>query len=134
MPLPIVTSDAEAPYVVAVRHPNGAISVGTLPRHTTAKENFLPPADVTIEAGNGETPIGVFGTFRSLSLKLTTPLGNRKVFAQDLAGEVASDITQFIINSSPTGFTLEGQLIDRIGLQAATPNDASGPGVILSIQ
>ena len=134
MSLPIVKSDAEAPYVVASRHPNGAISVATLPRHNTTKGNFQPPADVTIEVGNGEAPVGVFGTFHSLALKLTAPLDNRKVFAQDMAGEVASDITQFIVSTSPTGFTLEGQLIDRIGLQAATPNDSSGPGMILSIQ
>jgi hypothetical protein len=128
--LPEVSARGEAPFVAASRHPNGSRAVTTLPRIQTGKGIHFPLADVTLDAGSGERPVGVFGHYRSLTLRLSSPLGARRLWAQDLTGDAAVDITsQVKIHSN--AITLTGELIDRVGLSAATPGDLSSPGVIL---
>jgi hypothetical protein len=131
--LPVVRAVVEVPFVVASRHPNGAISVATLSRTSTEKGIFLPLADVSIAAGDGTKPIGIFDKVRSLTISLTAPLGARRVWAQDLAEDDAVDITDRISHAGKQ-LVLGGELIDQIGSSAATPGDLSEPGLILAFK
>lgn len=131
LPLPRVYADGEPPFVVASRHPNGAVAVATLPR-TGAGRLTTPPADVTVAIGSGAAPVGVFGVYRSLTLLLDAPLGERRIWAQDLAGEQAHELT-IGIDGAATQITLPGEVLRAAGLAAATPGDESEPGVVLAV-
>jgi hypothetical protein len=134
MPLPDVDSGrGPAPYVICSHNPSGAISVATLPRISTGKGPYLPLVDVSIEVGDGKSPIGIFGKYRSLTLKLTEDPGDCKIMAQDLAGDRAIDITAKVKREGKT-ITLSGELIDEVGLSAASPGDLSEPGLVLAIK
>jgi hypothetical protein len=134
MPLPEFSLNrGPAPYVICSRNPSGAISVATLPRISTGKGPYLPLVDVSIEVGDGKSPIGVFGKYRSLTLKLTEDTGDCKILAQDLAGDEAIDITDKVKRDGKI-ITLSGELIDQVGLSAASPGDLSDPGLVLAIK
>ncbi len=130
MDLPKVLGEGPWPYVVASKNPNGAIAVATLPRISKEQGFHLPLADVSIEVGSGNSPLGVFGRYRSLTLHLTGRLGRRHVWAQDLAGDLATDITDRVRNNG-SSVTLHGDVIDSIGRSAATSGDVSDPGLVL---
>ena len=133
MPLPTVSADEEAPFVVASRHPNGAVAVASLARTRTDRGMFLPPADVTIQAGDGSSPVGIFGKYRSLTLQLEVPVGSRRLWVQDLAGDQAFDITDRI-SPIKRQITLSGEWIEQLGTTAANPGDLSHPGLLLILK
>ncbi len=132
LPLPAVTAEGEPPYVIAGRFPNGAVAVCTLGRTHTSREWFVPPADVTVDAGDAPGPFGVFGHYRTLTIRLPRPLGRARIVAQDLAGDRAEDVTRQVHVTANT-LSLSGALIDRIGMQSSTPGDLSDPGLVLAI-
>jgi hypothetical protein len=134
MPLPdvSVTGTGEAPYVVASRFPGGAVAVASLPRTDPKRGIYLPLADVSIE-WDGSQPLGVFGRFQSLRLCMNQPLGSKRVWAQDLAGEYAQEITSQV-HSSKEEINLPGELIERVGVEAASSGDISEPGLVVVIQ
>jgi hypothetical protein len=131
--LPEVAAVGAAPFVIASRHPNGMLAVATLPRITAQQGIHFPLADVSIEVGAGDRPIGIFGRYRSLTLRLTREMGNRRIWAQDLAGDEAVDVTTQTRRDGST-LTLSGELIERVGLSAATPGDVSSPGMVLALR
>jgi hypothetical protein len=133
MSLPVISAQGEPPFVVASRHPDGAVALATLSRTSSEIGIFLPLADVTIEIGGGTDPIGIFGKYRSLTLNLTVPLGARRVWAQDLAGDEAVDISGKISRGEKQ-IILPGELITQVGYSAATPGDLSEPGLVLVLE
>jgi len=133
LPLPeVLAVEGEQPYVVASRHPNGAVSVATLPRIRNRTQR-TPPAQVTLELTSLTVPLGVFGEFGSLKLRLPEPLGSRRVFAQDLAGDEARDITNSC-EVKAAFLTISGNVLRQEGLAAATPGDRSEPGLVLVLR
>jgi hypothetical protein len=132
MPLPTVSAAGEPPYVVASRHPQGAIAVATLPRVSPAQGFYLPPVDVVIDIGEGNVPVGVFGRYRSLTLTLTHDLGSRRVWAQDLAANTAVDVSSRVEKQGKS-LILSGKLIDQAGRTAASVGDISNPGLVLRL-
>jgi len=135
LPLPEVTiPDAgPLPYVIASRNLNGAVAIATLPRISTGAGGYFPLADVTLEVPELNVPIGVFGKYRSLTLKFPQDLGTCKIYAQDLAGDKPIDITDKV-KRKPNEITLPGRLIDEVGLSAATPGDLSEPALVLVVR
>lgn len=131
--LPGVSARDEAPFVVASQHPNGALAVATLPRIESATGIRFPLADISLDVGKGDKPIAVFGRYRSLTLRLSGPLGARSIWAQDLAGDKAENITSQVKLHS-NAIRLSGELINRVGLSAATPGDLSSPGLVLALK
>jgi len=131
LPLAEVTCEGEPPFVLASRHPNGAIAIATTRRTLASeKEKIFPLADVTLKPGKLPKAIGVFGRYRSLTFVFDEPIGQRRLWAQDLAGERAEDITgEVVIDGNQ--LTIKGQLIARVGLASATPGDKSDPGLAL---
>ena len=70
LPIPEVKAAGPKPFVCGARYPNGALSLAFLPRVVGGKCRVDCLADVTLDA-KLETgkPLGVFGRFRSLTLK-----------------------------------------------------------------
>jgi len=132
LPLPTVTADSDLPFVIAGRFPNGAVAVCALERNLKEKAWFMPPADVTVDTAGAKGPFGIFGHYRTLTLDFKRPLAGRRVFAQDLAGEKAVDVTHRVrIHGS--ALTIPGRLIDEIGRRDGTPADLSDPGMVLAV-
>jgi len=131
MPLPEVSAD-EPPYVVASRHPNGAVAVATLPRTGARRGLYYPLAGVSIDVDKVDALIGVFGSYAQLTLQFGRSVAGRRVLAQDLAAETPVDITA-LVHFGDSSVTLPGTVIQRAGLLAAAPGDLSDPGLVLRL-
>jgi hypothetical protein len=140
LPLPTVTmpdGSKEPPYVLCSRHPDGEIAIATIPRDLGeikgAHKMFFPLADVTIETGKLDRPVGVFGEYASLTLNSTADLAGKRILAQDLAGKTPVDITAEV-KFTGGKLTIPGSVIHRVGLMAAKPGDVSDPGLVLAVE
>jgi hypothetical protein len=135
MPLPEVlpADDGELPYVVAARHPDGPVSVATLPRTAPDRGIFHPLGHVTLELSSLDYPLGVFGRYASLTLHLPEPVDGRAVWVQDLAGDTAVDVSA-ALEIDNHRLVLPGELIDRQGTTAGTTGDLSDPGLVLIVK
>lgn len=132
MALPTVRcSEAEPPFVVAARYPNGCVSVATVGR-ALDRTYRTPLADVQIKGATFGRPIGVFGHYRSLSIVFPGPVKPKSIWAQDLAANRSVDIRKSV-QIRGNVLTLPGSLIDRVGLSAAHPGDPSDPGLVLVV-
>lgn len=132
---PVVTlkdGDTVQPYILASKYPNGAIAVAAIGR-TIKREYITPRANVMLKTDSLNKPLGVFGHFNELTIQLKTPATIKRIFAQDLAGDRAVDVTQKIIIKGDT-VVIPGALIDEIGLMSATKGDKSEPGLVLVFQ
>ena len=137
LPLPTVKVDAgEPPFVIASRHPNGAITIATLGRtlctSLSDRKYWTPLVDVTLAAGKLTGPIGIFGHYKTLTLTFDVPVSGRVILAQDILADQAKDITDQVTIKGNT-VTLAGNLIEHIGLEKASPGDKSDPGMVISI-
>jgi len=138
LPLPVVTvPDAgELPYVLAARHLDGEIGVATIPRNLGVdgrRTMTYPRADVVLDVGPLDRPLGIFGRYRSLTLVSTSDLAGKRILAQDLAGDTPVDITADV-HVDGSRLTIPGEVIHRVGLMAATPGDISDPGLVLAVK
>jgi hypothetical protein len=132
MPLPVVVCQDEPPYVLASKHSSGAITIATLCRHHVTKGFYFPLADITIQCENAAAPIAVFGKYKSLTLKFAALPLKFKIYAQDLAGDIVYDITEFV-KKNDNSLILSGKWIETVGLSAASFGDISDPGLVLKI-
>jgi hypothetical protein len=132
LPLPEVKADGGRPFVVASRNPNGAAAVATIPRWD-GQRHVTPLVDVTLDVDGGDGPIGVFGRYRTLRLLLDAPLGDCRLWAQDLKGDEAVDVTDAVTRTE-AGIELSGPLIDRVGTSSGREADPSDPGLVLSLR
>ena len=136
--LPTVTMSEgkEPPYVLCSRHPDGEIAVASIPRNPGASGKpglVFPLADVTLDIGELNRPVGIFGEYSSLALVNASSLAGKRILAQDLAGKTPVDITAEV--KVETGrLTIPGTVIHRVGLMAATPGDISDPGLVLVVE
>ncbi len=137
LPLPTVKVESgEPPFVIASRNPNGAVTIATLGRticsSPTDRKYWTPLAEITLAVGKLTGPIGIFGYYKSLTLTFDVSMSGRTILAQDILDNQAKDITaQVIINGNT--LTLPGKLIEKTGLEKATPGDKSDPGLVISI-
>jgi hypothetical protein len=135
LPLPTVTMpdrSKELPYVLCSRHPHGEIAVATIGR-VIDKDVTVPRADVTLDIGELNRPIGIFGEYGSLTLITTSDLAGKRILAQDLAGNTPLDITREV-QVTDGRMTIPGAVIHRVGLMAARPGDVSDPGLVLAVK
>lgn len=131
--LPVVKAVGAAPYVVAAKNPNGAVSIATLGRFSDKNKYYVPLADVALDVGTIPSAIGIFGEYKSLTLLFSKKLTKKQVLAQDLAGDVSVDITtQVIINKKQ--LVIPGSLISKIGLKDGQIGDLSPPGLVIVIK
>jgi hypothetical protein len=135
LPLPDVQCDGWRPFVIAGRNPNGAAAVAAFGRLFDNNTVYRTPrADITLKIGENSGPIGIFGYYKKLTLQFDKPLPtNLHILAQDLAGDEAEDVTTDVAVVG-NQITLPGELIEKIGLSAKTPDDLSDPGLVLIIR
>ena len=133
LPLPDVraTGSNEPPYVLCARHPGGEVALAAIGR-VVGQDVAIPPAEVTVAAGDLRRPVAVFGSYARLTLLTSAPLAGRRVLAQDLAGAAPVDISAEV-RIDDGRLTLPGAVIQRVGRMAATPGDVSDPGLVLAV-
>jgi hypothetical protein len=130
--LPRVKSHGEKPFVFASRFPNGAVAIAAQERTETGSAWFMPPCEVSLSISDAPGPFGIFGQFDSLTLASEKPFQGRRIFAQDLAGDDAFDVSH-AVSINGNYLQISGDLIREIGLHSATPGDMSSPGLLLAI-
>lgn len=130
MKLPEVTYlDGRHPFVVASRHPNGALSLGVL-APLSQNEMKTPSASVRLDARlERGVPLGVFGDVESLTLKDADP--SAKVKARDLLSDVDEDITRDVVRKNGM-ITLPGKTLARVG-QKTISGDPSCSGCLVRL-
>lgn len=131
--LPEVFIGGISPYVMASKFPNGAIAIATEGRVRPEQSWIEPLADVSLEEVTANTPIGIFGYYKSLTLKLGGELpGKVSVLAQDLLSTSAMDITDRV-KIKKKEIWIPGQLIEEIGTMENDEEDISAPGLVMKI-
>jgi hypothetical protein len=123
--------DADKPFLVATRFPNGPIVVGTFGR--VSPDGYrMPVVPVHVDVLDLDSPIGIFGRYKSLHLHVehSESIAARHVWAQDLAGGEVVDIYDRV-SFDKDSITIPGAIIDEIGLAAATSGDDSDPGLVI---
>ena len=129
MALPQVHTDGPLPLVGCSLHPNGALAVGCFPRTIDGRLNHAYPAHVTLQGASACALAGVFGFFRSLTIVMDQPPAGR-LYAQDLAGDEAVDITSEV-KTEGSMMTIPGAIIERVGLMNARNREYETPGLVL---
>ena len=134
MPLPKVESDGPAPFVCVSTYPNGPTGIATDGRVSPEKRWFEPRAKVTVKIKDASQPIGVVGRYKELVLEFASSLeGVEYIWAQDLLDDSSMDIKSKVKIVGNT-ISFSGDLIDEIGLSAASPGDLSVPGLVLRLE
>ena len=128
--LPKVLDGGEAPFLVAGGFPNGALAIAAQQRTSNQGGCHSPLVDVMWNVGACSGPVGIFGRFRSLTLRTNRPLGKVRVLAQDLATDRSVDITSRV-RIADREITFPGDVISQVGLSGATPGDLSDPGLVV---
>lgn len=132
LPLPTMNDqESDRPFVLSSRYPNGAIAIATIGRglnHTYSTKKV----EVEQHIGQLSGDIGIFGSFEKLTLTLSEPihLTRYHVYAQDILAKEAVDITSKL-ELDGNQISIPGELIDEIGLSAATKEDLSPPGLVV---
>jgi hypothetical protein len=122
--------NGDIPYVVASQNPNGVFSIATLGR-TRERSYNIPRCDISVRIGNANT-VGVFGEYQTLALSLTESRAIHTVLMQDIAADMAVDVTQSI-SISDGKIIIPGQLIHEVGTSAQPTSDTSEPGVVIQL-
>ncbi len=133
MPVP-ETDDVsdECPYLLCSRYPGGATAVSALPRRI-GRERIAKAVNVSIDMDDICKPVGVFGVFGSLTLKIEGLEGRTfRVLAQDLAGDRAVDISR-AVEITGKGMVIPGEVLNRVGTMAASAGDISAPGTLICV-
>ncbi|HYK37429.1 hypothetical protein [Alloacidobacterium sp.] len=131
--LPRVTSSGEKPFVFVSKFPNGAVAVGIQERTRPGRAWYMPLANVELNVGDAQGPIGVFGSCATLSLIFDKPLAGKRILAQDLASDVALDVTDRVRIDGQRLQLTEANL-RSFGLRTVSKGDLSSPGIILALR
>ena len=126
-PLPeVACREEKRPFVLACRHPNGALAVAVLPP-LSQNEAPTPRTAVTLaETLACGVPVGVFGEPEAVTLK--DGLGSAaRLFVRDLLGGRAEEITAAVVRRDGRG-TIPGDVLARGRVKST---DGSMPGVLL---
>jgi hypothetical protein len=130
--LPEIKGKDDKPFVFATRFPNGAVAIGAQERTQVGHGWYMPTCDVTLSVADAPGPYGVFGYFDSLTLAFDNPPHDKRVLAQDLAGDEPIDISS-MVQVRGKSLYIPGKVIRRIGLHSATPGDISAPGLVVAM-
>ena len=131
--LPEVKSSGMAPYVLSSKFPNGAIAIATEGRVSPDKSWMEPRAEVTLKEVTVNTPIGIFGYYKTLCLKFENELPEElTVLAQDLLSKSVTDITNKV-KIHQNELRISGQLIVETGTKENEEGDISVPGMVMMI-
>jgi len=131
MDLPEVKAKGEKPFVFAARFPNGAVAVAAQERTRVEEAWYMPRCDVTLSVTDAPGPYGIFGHFDSLTVTFDRAPREKRILAQDLAGDKSLDITD-LVQLRGNRLHIPGSVIRDVGLRDATPGDLSAPGLVIA--
>ncbi len=114
---------------MAARYPSGAVPVVTRPRLAPGRGLYTPLAAVTVDTDCAAGPVGVFGRLASLTLGLSRPSADLRVWAQDLAADEAVEVTSEVVVADGR-LTVPGVLLDRIGGPRSAEDRSDGAVVL----
>ncbi len=117
------------PYVVASRHPNGAVAIATLGRLSPETGYVNPRVDIRANLEQIAAPVGLFGEFESVTLEAANVTPDVKVWAQDLAEKTPVDITARV-ELKKGRLTIPGSVAREVG-PPFNEFDASEPGMVV---
>jgi hypothetical protein len=119
-----VKAEGPKPFVCGARYPNGAIALAFLPRAAVGKGYVECLADVTLDA-KLETgkPLGVFGRFRTLTLKGGIADGAH-IQARQLPSGKARDVTTLCTIGEDGSVTIPLAILEK-------PQGAYTPNVVI---
>lgn len=122
----------QKPFIVTATHPNGVSSVAVLSRFSKEHGMVTPPVKIRIEQQLNNPFTGVFGKIDTLTIAYDGDISDKKVYAQDLAVDVAVNITdECAINGKE--LTVSGAILERIGTSANKAGDYSAPGLVITL-
>ena len=131
MPLPIVESDGEKPFVVCSTHPyNNALCIGIIPRVISGELSFAPKAKISVKDKDATAPIGVLGKFDTLIIEFDKPVEQNRIFAQNLLCDKAVEITDKV-KTNKNQLILSGELAFEIGKAENSQNEM--PAILLKL-
>ena len=132
--LPLVTPIGDVtPFVVASRNPKTAVySIATLKRTINPNKDIIASADIVFKVGGFEKPIGVFGYYHSLTLVFDEPIGNARIFVQDLMSDEAKDVTEKC-RIDGCRITFDGDDMRVFGTESRADDDKADPSFLVKI-
>lgn len=130
--LPEVKAREDRPFVFGARFPSGAVALAAQERTFSNHGWTMPKAEVILDVGDAAGPFAIFGELDGVTFRFGSSRKGKRILAQDLAADAAVDLTDVLANNSAS-LHVPGELIRKIGLQAATPGDLSSPGLVLSL-
>ncbi len=126
----IPDKDGLVPFAVSALNPSGAASIATLAR-TLDRKYLFPNCDI-IQDIKSSSIVGVFGFYKSLTLKGGSIKENSVILMQDLCGDDAYDVTNRCKISNGK-ITIPGELITAIGTDENCDDDTAEPGAVIKI-
>lgn len=120
MPLPNVRGvQGDVPFVLASRNPNGALTVGALPRLLPGKGFHTPLADVRLDVHlPSGRPLGVFGRFASILVRVDESVSSVK--ASKMTGGDVRDITASCVIENGL-LCIPGKALEQGGADRSIP-------------
>lgn len=133
--LPLVKRlEKETPYVVAARHPGGAVSLAALPRVGADRQLHTPSANISLLLSELPPHLAVFGRVHELIVKVALPpVDGGRWRARDLAAPHAPwvELGAVRVPEEPATWKFSGEQLQRLGSAAQPAGDESQPGVLL---
>jgi hypothetical protein len=130
--IPEVKGNGEKPLVFASRFPNGAVAIAAQERTQVGRAWYMLACDVTVSVSDAPGLFGVFGYFDGLTRIFDKSLRDRRILAQDLAGDEALDVSNEV-QVRGNNLRIAGDVIRKIGLYNATVDDGSAPGLVINV-
>jgi hypothetical protein len=133
LPLSEVCADENGikPYVTACLYPGGAVAVSTFGRVNTDRGYFSVKADVTLNLEKLSGLIGIFGEYKSLTVKCeNTSLKGKRILIQDILDDKSHDITDEVVFEDGKAL-IGGELLRKYGTMCQ--DDQSESGCVIKI-
>lgn len=132
--LPEVKAVGEViPFVVASKNPHtGAYSIATIKRTINPNANIIGAADITFKVGALDAPIGIFGYYNSLELVFDEPIGDARIFVQDMMADEAVDVTEKC-RVDGAKVLLNGDDMRLFGSSARSDEDTAEPSFLIKV-
>ena len=120
------------PFVVASKNPyTGAYSIAAIKRNINPNMEFIAEADIEMKA-EADFPVGIFGYFGSLTIDFGENIEGKKIFAQDLLGDTAEDVTERV-EISKNKVYISGENLRLFGTAARPTEEQTEPSLLIKL-
>lgn len=92
----IVCEDEYTPFVLNSKNKvTNAYTVAIIPINKDNKK-YTPLADISVCNADADAPVGIFGKFKTLTIKFNQKIDGRKIYLQNMTDTSAEDITDAV--------------------------------------